>query len=380
MPRGSQRKCKLSRALPCTVSGCPQRFLSVHSCTYHIRSCHPLVADTAAKSRTEQLPGSPSPPPLDHEDFQPYLPTPTNNQADGDNIPQPPTSTLSKTALRTYHPFLNGKYIIHLSPSNAVLKLLALPCSILGQNLPPNTPPPPRTTATQDDWSPYEDAVQFQVADFAFRSATLSATNINVMLETWALSLMKHNENGPFQNHKDLYNTIDSTNLGDAPWKCLETSIEEVPEDAPIWKKTQYEVWYRDPDAVIRNMLDDPSFNGEFDTTPYIQLDKDGNRRWSDFMSGNFAWRHCVNFLLPLVDDYHSSFFKDQIYQDHPEAEGAMYVPIILGSDKTTVSVATGDVEYHPLYLSIGNVHNSVRRAHRNAVIPIGFLAIPKGM
>jgi hypothetical protein len=57
-----------------------------------------------------------------------------------------------------------------------------------------------------------------------------------------------------------------------------------------------------------------------------------------------------------------------------------MYCPIVLGSDKTTVSVATGHVEYHPLYLSIGNPHNSVRRAHRNAVIPIAFLAIPKGL
>ena len=40
----------------------------------------------------------------------------------------------------------------------------------------------------------------------------------------------------------------------------------------------------------------------------------------------------------------------------------------------------TGNVEYHPIYLSIGNVHNSIRRAHRNAVVPIGFLAIPKSM
>jgi Plavaka transposase len=52
---------------------------------------------------------------------------------------------------------------------------------------------------------------------------------------------------------------------------------------------------------------------------------------------------------------------------------------LILGADKTTVSVATGDIEYHPLYLSIGNVHNTIRRGHRNAVVPIAFLAIPKG-
>ena len=67
------------------------------------------------------------------------------------------------------------------------------------------------------------------------------------------------------------------------------------------------------------------------------------------------------------------------IYENDPSTEGSMYVGVILGSDKTTVSVATGHVEYHPLYLSIGNPHNCVRRAHRNAVTPIGFLAIPKG-
>ena len=55
-----------------------------------------------------------------------------------------------------------------------------------------------------------------------------------------------------------------------------------------------------------------------------------------------------------------------------------MFVPIILGSDKTTVSVGTGHTEYWPLYISIGNIHNNVRRAHRNGVVLLGFLAIPK--
>ena len=55
-----------------------------------------------------------------------------------------------------------------------------------------------------------------------------------------------------------------------------------------------------------------------------------------------------------------------------------MFVAVVLGSDKTTVSVATGQNDFYPLYASLGNVHNSVRRAHRNAVALIGFLAIPK--
>ncbi len=56
-----------------------------------------------------------------------------------------------------------------------------------------------------------------------------------------------------------------------------------------------------------------------------------------------------------------------------------MVVPLVLGSDKTTVSVGTGDNEYYPLYISLGNVYNNVRRAHRNAVLVVAFLAIPKG-
>ena len=62
-----------------------------------------------------------------------------------------------------------------------------------------------------------------------------------------------------------------------------------------------------------------------------------------------------------------------------PGMHGCMFVPIILGSDKTTVSVATGQHEYYPVYLSIGNVHNNVRRAHKDALVLIGFLPIPKG-
>lgn len=57
---------------------------------------------------------------------------------------------------------------------------------------------------------------------------------------------------------------------------------------------------------------------------------------------------------------------------------GSTFVPVILGSDKTTVSVATGQNDYYPLYASIGNVRNNVRRAHRNAVAVVAFLAMPK--
>ncbi|OJA15179.1 hypothetical protein AZE42_13466 [Rhizopogon vesiculosus] len=77
-------------------------------------------------------------------------------------------------------------------------------------------------------------------------------------------------------------------------------------------------------------------------------------------MSGDWAWQQA------------------DIIASDPSNLGSTFVPVILGSDKTTVSVGTGNNEYYPLYASIGNVRNNVRRAHRDAVCIIGFLAIPK--
>jgi hypothetical protein len=68
---------------------------------------------------------------------------------------------------------------------------------------------------------------------------------------------------------------------------------------------------------------------------------------------------------------------QDEIAQD-PSTHKSTLVPVILGSDKTVVSVGTGHTEYWPLYLSIGNIRNRLRRAHKGGVAVIRFLAIPK--
>jgi hypothetical protein len=59
--------------------------------------------------------------------------------------------------------------------------------------------------------------------------------------------------------------------------------------------QTSYEVWYRNPETVISMMLDNPDFEGQFDLCPYVDLDDAGRRHWSNVMSGNIAWRHCVS-------------------------------------------------------------------------------------
>ncbi|KIK22843.1 hypothetical protein PISMIDRAFT_101712 [Pisolithus microcarpus 441] len=96
-------------------------------------------------------------------------------------------------------------------------------------------------------------------------------------------------------------------------------------------------------------------------------------------MSGDWAWEQAVRGLIllfiqnPLIESH-----QDRILADDPTTARATLVPVILSSDKTTVLVATGQTDYYPLYLSIGNMHNTVHRAHCNAIVLIKFLAMPK--
>ncbi|KAH9008916.1 hypothetical protein EDB83DRAFT_2531421 [Lactarius deliciosus] len=123
----------------------------------------------------------------------------------------------------------------------------------------------------------------------------------------------------------------------------------------PSWMEGDYDVWFRDPRILVHNLLSNLDFKKGIDLAPFQERLSSGVRRFQNFMSGIWAWR-----------------------QTDPETHGSVFCPIILGSDKTTVSVGTGNNAYWPVCLSIGNIHNNVRRVHRNGVILLGFLAIPK--
>ncbi|KAJ6524384.1 hypothetical protein DFH09DRAFT_1286341 [Mycena vulgaris] len=336
-PRGKKSKAASVARIPCPYRGCPFRAKAARGLNHHVRTIHLANQPTGP---AHGFPPNPSPDPPSPGDDGPGPDFPSDDEP-GPNLPPPDAPP---RAQRIRHPHLSGR-----------------PCDEAGNYLPEGTPPPPRTAAPPSDWTPYDDAVQFKLADFLFHKVQMSSKNIDHLLELWALSAMKNEASGPFQNYQQLYETIDSTKLGDAPWQCFQTEPLAVGEDAPEWARRSYEIWYRDPETVVANMLENPDFDGAFDTAPYVHLDSDGKRRWHDFMSANFAWRH-----------------SDRIYEDDPTTEGAMYTPLFFGSDKTTVSVATGDVEYHPAYISLGNLHNTMRRGHRNGVLPFAFLAIPK--
>ncbi|KAG2044014.1 hypothetical protein BDR03DRAFT_930774 [Suillus americanus] len=214
--------------------------------------------------------------------------------------------------------------------------------------LPPGSPPKPLSDKSSSDWTPYRNCIEFETAEFFF-------SQVNKLLDLWASTLKKHDDKPPFADCRDLYKTIDKTPLGDVKWQSFSVRYngERPDTDVPPWMDQVFE--------VIRNMLANADYAKEFDYRPYRKFSTDGDeRQWKDFMSGDWAWDQA------------------DIISEDPESHGSTFVPVVLGSDKTTVSVATGNNEYYPLYVSIGNVCNNVRRAHHDAVSIIAFLAIPK--
>ncbi|KAG2134177.1 uncharacterized protein EDB93DRAFT_1242713 [Suillus bovinus] len=177
------------------------------------------------------------------------------------------------------------------------------------------------------------------------------------------VTLTVHNDNPPFADHRDLYKTIDATPLGDVAWQSfsLQYNGDKPAGQCPLWMEQSHKVWFQDPHTVIKNMLANPDFKNSIDYVPYWEFEEKSEQCcYKDFMSGDWSWQQV-----------------DQIAQD-PEMHGAAFVPIIVGSNKMTVSIATGQNDYYPLYLSIGNIHNNVRCSHHNVLALIGLLAIPK--
>ncbi|KAI0246259.1 hypothetical protein BJV78DRAFT_1277264 [Lactifluus subvellereus] len=190
----------------------------------------------------------------------------------------------------------------------------------------------------------------------------MPGTEIDKLMQIWA-DLLPADQDPPYADHSDVYNTIDSTILGDAPWQSFSVAYTgELPVvgDIPPWMLVEYDIWCRDPRVILQIQLGNPDFKDEFDYAPFQRFDDNGEREWKDFMSVNWG------------------YWQADIIAKDPQTHGALFVPVILGSDKTTVSVATGQNEFYPLYISNGNIHNNVRCAHHDGVSVLRFLSIPK--
>lgn len=121
-------------------------------------------------------------------------------------------------------------------------------------------------------------------------------------MDLWLASLLKYGGLAPFENVKHMFETIDSTALGGVAWESFTVGYTgEVTENSPSWVHDSYEVWYRNPQTVVREMLANPDFNGEFLYSPVREFVGGDKRRYTDYLTGNWAWREAVRVECILV-------------------------------------------------------------------------------
>ncbi|KAG1765450.1 hypothetical protein EDD22DRAFT_978772 [Suillus occidentalis] len=336
--------------IPCTKPGCNCWFKNQSGYTQHMNAKHPVFPQQPT-SREPSRPFSPSP---GLPDIMDLGDAGAMDFEDGgimdNNDPAQQTAEFfgpGSWLYRNYHPFLSAR-----------------PCDLEGNFLPLGTSPPPLTDKAPDDWTPYKSWVEFELADYLFTKNQTPTHSIDHLLNIWAASLIHAGgKSSIFSDHCSVYKAIDNTPLGNVKWESFTVKYTgDIPEEgAAPWMADSYEVWFRDPREVICNMLANPDFVVEMDLRPYHEFATENDeRQWKDFMSGDWAYKQA------------------DIISEDTDTHGSTFMPLILGSNKTTVSVATGQNDYYPLYASIGNVWNNVRCAHHNAVAVVGFFAMPK--
>jgi Plavaka transposase len=131
----------------------------------------------------------------------------------------------------------------------------------------------------------------------------MSAANINELFGLWAAKSLTCGDLPPFANAADLYGTIDSTPLGDVPWQNISLRYNNAPADGriPDWMTAEYEAWFRDPHAVVKDMIGNPDYKDGFDVAPVQVHTSNGQRKYQNFMSGDWAWEEAVGHILKHI-------------------------------------------------------------------------------
>ncbi|KAH9962470.1 hypothetical protein BJV74DRAFT_753248, partial [Russula compacta] len=151
---------------------------------------------------------------------------------------------------------------------------------------------------------------------------------------------------------------IDATEAGDVPWQAFAITYDgEVPDNPPIGCPHHMKCSTVTLLLVMESQIGNHNFRN----------------RWIMHEASIQPNGHGSSVILCWGLGMGAS---DIIVKDS-EAHGAMFAPMILGSDKTTVSVTTGHKNTTHSTLELG-MPKSCSASAPNALAVVGFLAIPK--
>ncbi|KAG1802822.1 uncharacterized protein HD556DRAFT_1489651 [Suillus plorans] len=187
---------------------------------------------------------------------------------------------------------------------------------------------------TENIYYPFASKSEFDLAGWLSRGA-LSQKEIDAFLH------LEHTKNNPpsFSTSKDLQARIEG--LPKVPrWYHQQIRVGSYKTNAPLM------LYWRDGLEVVKHLFANPVFAPCIDFQPYQEFEA---------------------FTVLTTSR------QDQLPPGHS------FVGVIGASDKTPLTIGTGNKEMHPLLISLANIHAGVRmKATSHAFALVAYLPIPK--
>ncbi|KAI9444428.1 hypothetical protein F5148DRAFT_1278259 [Russula earlei] len=179
---------------------------------------------------------------------------------------------------------------------------LAIPCNKNGNTAFPGFQPPPLNPVDamlSNPWHPFSNCLDFEFVDIHFSDLQSSIPKINQALDFWLATTM-----------------CTGGNIDNLPWCTADHMYQTINSIKAV------SLCFCDLCLVLQDQLASSDLHGHFYYVPYMQFNEKKDHVWSNLMSGTWAWQEA-----------------DDILHEMPNVQGVMLVLIIVGSDKTTMSI-----------------------------------------